>query len=1017
MDLSSILSCQHNLLTVELNNETTFTLHDGPPFATGNTHFGHIVASLIKDIVLRYYELNKYNVKFKYGWDCHGLPVEQKVGLKLNKSIAEYNDECKKVVNHYSHAWIDSFKMIGRKLNKTPYKTMDFQYMQSIWWAFSEIYKKGLIYHGYKVMLYSPQCGTSLSNAEGKSNYKKRQDPSIIIEFPLLNKKASMVIWTTTPWTLPFNMALCVNEAIEYVEISDDSMDKVYILAKDCIEYFETITKLKCKIINVIKGHDLIGLQYEPIYNYLPIGNYKVIHGDHVNTSVGTGVVHTAPAFGQDDLEAALDSNVIDEKTNLVTLEKYGEYPDTIKHLAGKFYLDCNQSIISNLKTKKKLIVSSSCHHDYPHCPRTDQPLIYMVSRAWMMKVSSIKDKLIETSKEINWINEKVKNRFDAWLRDAKDWNLERNRYWGTPIPLWTNKDSSKVICISSLDELYHYTSKMHLHDLHRQSVDSLTFQYQGETYERIDGVFDCWFESACMPSAQHNYPQDKSPDVEKYFQADFIAEGLDQTRGWFYTLHVVSTVLFEKSAFKNVIANGIVMAQDGKKMSKRLKNYPDPKIIIESYGADALRLYLMSSPVVTGEPLYFNENGVDKKYKDLTTLYNAFKFFLEHQYNYTKQSGETLPINLVSTDSFDTWILSTLESTRQNVGYHLNKYEIGKATNIVIEFIKDLTNGYVRMNRDRLKNTKDPRALVTLFWCLLRFSQISNVFIPFVSQYIYKNVINVVNEDFPEFIDSFPDEQFKMDKECEKKMKDMFTVIHSVRLIRDNLVKKKIMIPSKMPVTDIIINSDDSTFVKNIISTSKYIKKEVNVESIYFTKQINVKLNVQLDRKMGKTLRKNFKKVSDVVSMWNINEIEASIDGIECCGVKIFKKDLIIEYIPDKVENYESTMMYDNVLMLNTKIDKDNYSKWIKRLVINQINQMRKKASLHPWNKVKFYYNTSDSKFHEIIYKYKLSIESELKYSFEQIEQNNNDLSNIIISETNVIDMMEVTFYIYKSL
>ena len=615
-----------------------YIFYDGPPFATGLPHHGHLVASTIKDVVPRYWTMKGRYVMRRFGWDCHGLPIEHEIDKQLGMSaqdaveklgVAGYNDECRAIVQRYVKEWRHTITRIGRWIDfDNDYKTMDAWYMESVWWVFKQLWDKGLIYQGVKVVPVSTALGTPLANFEATSNYQDVQDPAITVLLKLADEDAHLAIWTTTPWTVPSNLAVCVGDEIEYSLIVDEESGKHIYLATERLEHYQGDTEFR--VVKTLLGKELVGRRYEPVFDYFADkadeGAFVVISGDYVTTDSGTGLVHQAPAFGEEDYKAFQAAGL---EAFACPVSLHGEFTDEVPDFAGRHVKEADKDIISALKTKGALYRQDVIQHSYPYCYRSDTPLIYRAIPSWYVRVTAFKDNLKAANEQINWVPEHIKHgRFGNWLDGAIDWAISRNRVWGTPLPVWVNDETGKALCVGSIDELYNYTG-VRVDDLHREHVDDLTF-VEGEsgTYRRIEEVLDCWFESGSMPYAQLHFPFENEDVFNAGFPAEFIAEGLDQTRGWFYTLTVLGGALFDQPAFRNVIVNGMVMAEDGKKMSKRLKNYTPPDELMESYGADALRLYLINSGLVRGEEQRFADSGVrDMVRRALLPWYNAYSF------------------------------------------------------------------------------------------------------------------------------------------------------------------------------------------------------------------------------------------------------------------------------------------------------------------------------------------------------------------------------------------------------
>jgi isoleucyl-tRNA synthetase len=756
-----------------------YTFYDGPPFATGLPHYGHILAGTIKDTVTRYAAMTGKHVERRAGWDCHGLPVEYEIDQKLNiktrdqvfaMGIDKYNATCRSIVTRYSKEWETTITRLGRWIDfENDYKTMDPNFMESVWWVFSELFKKGLVYQGYKVMPYSMACGTPLSNFEAGLNYKDVRDPAVVVSFPVVGEEnVSFVAWTTTPWTLPSNLSLCVHPTMEYVQLLDKKASKVYILAKNRISQLFPIMNNKKKwkpdmavelyeIQKTMTGADLVGKRYTPLFNFFSDESYfQVLSDTYVTDDAGTGIVHQAPAFGEDDYRVCLAHNVVKKGGDMpCPVDANGNFTDNIEPVKGMNVKEADDILISLIKGMGRLVQKDNLLHSYPFCWRSDTPLIYKAVPSWFIKVEEIRDKIVENNKKTYWVPSHVKEvRFHNWLTDARDWAVSRNRFWGTPIPIWADEDLTEVVCISSIDQLFEL-SGVRVEDLHRETVDKIEIPSKnnpGQFLKRVDEVFDCWFESGSMPYASKHYPFENKESFEKSFPADFIAEGLDQTRGWFYTLMVLSTALFGEPAFKNLIVNGLVLAGDGKKMSKRLKNYPDPNLVINKYGADALRMYLINSPVVRAEPLKFKEEGVLGIVKEVfLPWFNAFRFFLQNVERWEGEKRKFIPsVDKVKTitNATDIWISAATQGLIKFVHTEMIAYRLYTVMPELVKFVTQLTNWYVRLNRDRLKGLEGDDAdaeaetgLQVLYDVLLNVTIIMAPFTPFITEFFYQHL------------------------------------------------------------------------------------------------------------------------------------------------------------------------------------------------------------------------------------------------------------------------------------
>ena len=579
-----------------------FVFYDGPPFATGLPHFGHFVPGTIKDIIPRYQTMKGHKVSRRFGWDCHGLPVEYEMEKELGISgkkeiedfgIAEFNESCRSIVLRYTKEWESIITRLGRWVDfEHDYKTMDPDYMESIWWVVKSLWEKGLMYEGHYILPYCPRCSTVLSNHElNLGGYKDVHDPAITVKFKLKGEDNTFILaWTTTPWTLPSNLALAVGADVDYVKVKDEG--ELYILAEARLEsYYKDASEYE--IVARMKGSDLVGNKYEPLFNYFAEaqekGAFVVLAADYVTTEDGTGIVHTAPGFGEDDYNTCKGTGI----PTICPIDEECKFTDEVSDYTNRFVKDCDKDIIKHLREEGKLIKRDNYLHSYPHCWRCDSPLIYRAVSSWFVDIGKIKEKMLAANDQVLWVPAHLKKgRFGKWLEGARDWAISRNRFWGNPIPVWKCPDCNEMICIGSRDELEE-KSGVKTTDLHKHFVDEIEIDCKcGSKMKRIPDVLDCWFESGSMPYAQNHYPFENKEHFEANFPANFISEGLDQTRGWFYTLTILAAALFDGPAFEKVIVNGLVLAEDGKKMSKSARNYSDPVEVIDKFGADALRLF-----------------------------------------------------------------------------------------------------------------------------------------------------------------------------------------------------------------------------------------------------------------------------------------------------------------------------------------------------------------------------------------------------------------------------------------
>ena len=768
-------------LSVEKNNEADFVFFDGPPFANGLPHYGHLLAGFIKDTVARYQTMKGGKVRRRFGWDCHGLPAEQSAekGLGINgkNAIEEYgidkfNEYCKEDVLRYVNEWKKYVNRSGRWVDfENSYKTMNLDYMESVMWVFKQLYDKGLLYEDYRIMPYSWKLQTPLSNMETKmdDSYRERTDKAVTVKFKLINKEKFIdngdiyiLAWTTTPWTLPSNLTLTINKDADYVLIKKN--ENYFIIGKNVINKYKkelfNENEEKFDIIKEFKGDYIVGLSYEPLFDYLTKlkevkvskNCFTILHGDFVTLDDGTGIVHTAPGFGEDD-------NIVCKSMGIPTIcpvDDAGCFTDIVYDFAGQQVFDANDPIIIKLKQGDKWFKTEQYVHNYPHCWRTDTPLIYRAMSSWYVDVPKIRERMIKNNQNINWIPEHVKNgRFGKWLEGAREWSITRNRFWGCPIPVWKSTDPKypRIDVYGSLDEIERDFG-IRPKDLHRPFVDKLTRKNPDDPagksmMVRVPDVLDCWFESGSMPYAQSHYPFENKEHFEENFPADFITEGDGQLRGWFYSLLVLSTALFNKNPFKNCISYGTIVDESGKKLSKRLRNYVDPYDAFEIYGSDSMRWLMLKSPALKGEEVRINKDGKDMKETlrlAIKPVINSYNFFCMYA-NSDKIKAEK---SFSSKNIMDIYILSKLKETVKNIDKNMTNYNIGQACRDAELFFEILNNWYIRRNKNRFwKSKKDQDkqdAYNTLYTVLTVISEAIASLAPFTAEYVWLG-LNGVND------------------------------------------------------------------------------------------------------------------------------------------------------------------------------------------------------------------------------------------------------------------------------
>lgn len=978
-----------------------FSFYDGPPFATGLPHYGHLLAGTIKDVFPRYKTMKGYYVPRRFGWDCHGLPVENEIEKMKNLSgkkaieqfgIANFNDECFKIVLRYTQEWEKTVDRIGRFVEfEGAYRTMDLSFMESVWWVFDELYKKGLIYEGFKVMPFSYQLGTPLSNFEANLNYKEVDDPSLTLAFKVLDEDNTYFLaWTTTPWTLVANLALTVGEDIDYVKVKDQKSGKNFILAKGRLPvYFKEGESFE--IIANYKGKDLKGRKYEPLLPYFVSeakkGAFRVITDQFVSLEEGTGIVHTAPAFGEVDFYACKKEGI----ELVCPVDDNGRYTKEIKEYAGQLVKDAEKAIIKRLKEEGKVVHHGQIRHRYPFCWRSDTPLLHKAVSSWFVAVEKIKDRLIAANEKIKWVPDHIKyGRFGKWLENARDWAISRNRYWGTPIPIWRSEDGD-IVVIGSIKELEEKV-KTKITNLHRQYIDNLTFEQNGKVYQRIPEVFDCWFESGAMPYAQNHYPFENKAYTEATFPADFIAEGLDQTRGWFYTLNVLSVALFDSEAFKNVIVNGIILAEDGTKMSKRLKNYPEPQKVIDSYGSDAIRLYMINSPAVKAEDLCFSTKGVELILRQfLIPLWNAYYFLSTYAsiYNWKPPLKFKKP-----TSSIDQWIISLNNKLIEEVEGAMEAYDLNKAIDPITLFIDRLTNWYIRRCRPRFWEERDipdrAEAFETLYQVLLTLSKIIAPFAPFISEALYQGLKREEMEESVHLCDYPTCDTTKRDRKLEEEMGSVLDIVSVGHALR-----KEQKIKVRQPLKKANIVADDK-ILKSLEEELGLIADELNVKEVELQKDESLFVNLIAKpnfRVLGKKVGKMMPLVQKEIEKFSQKDLQSLFKGgkkkIEANGesFELTLDDLSIERVqlPGVVAKSEGAFTVAFDLTLSEELIEEG----IVRELINKINTMRREANFAICDRISVTIETtaevkgSFKKFEEHISKEVLAIE----WRFESCE------------------------------
>ena len=955
-----------------------FTFYDGPPTANGKPHVGHIETRVIKDIIPRYKVMKGYKVLRKAGWDTHGLPVEleieKKLGISGKEQIEEYGvekfvKECKESVFNYVHMWEEMTNKVGFWVDMdNPYVTYYNEYIESVWWALKQMWDKGLLYEGHKVMPYCPRCGTALSSHEVAQGYKDVKDLTCIAKFKVLEKENTYILaWTTTPWTLPSNLALCVNKSYDYVEVranvgTDDTPKyENYILAKELID--NVLRETPYEIIKTFKGEKLLGIRYERL---MPFGNvqgkaFEVIHGDYVTLTDGTGIVHIAPAYAEDDSIVAKQNGIA--FINLV--DKSGKFVNEVEPWAGRFVRDCNEDICKWLEKENKLFSKEKHMHSYPHCWRCDTPLLYYPKESWFVAMSKLRNELIENNNKVNWYPDTIRTgRFGKFLENVIDWGISRDRYWGTPLPIWTceNEKCGHRECVGSIEELKQKAIDCPEDiELHKPYIDNVFLKCPkcGKKMVRAKEVIDCWFDSGSMPFAQWHYPFENKKIFDNNFPAQFISEAIDQTRGWFYTLTAIGTALFNRTPFENCIVLGHVLDAKGQKMSKSKGNGVDPFLLLDTVGADATRwhFYTCSSPWLPTRLSLENVQETQRGF--LSTLWNVYSFYVLYaeidkfnplEYKYFK-----------TTNVMDKWIISKLYTLIQEVGDKLDKYDITGAVLQIEDFTDSLSNWYVRRNRERFwaKGLEDDKigAYVTLYKVLVELSKISAPFVPFISDEIYQNLVVGLDKNAEESVHLclWPEiEKDKIDKELEKEMDLAYKIVKLGRSSRNSANIKNRQPLSKMLVS---INTLPEYYID-------IIKEELNVKNMILGADMSKFVNFEikpnlpvLGREYGKLIPKIKEEISKKNQIDLANKVKnGEIEYIEIGEIQIPLNSENLLITMQGKEGFAFSGEGEIGVVLDTHISSDLKEEGMVREILSKIQNMRKENGFEVLDRINLY-------------------------------------------------------------
>jgi len=869
-------------------HEKEHIFYDGPPFPTGNPHHGTIFVSILKDSIARFFTMNGNTVPRKWGWDCHGLPIENAVEKTLkiqNKAeieetvgVNKFNDECRSFVSNANDAWETYINKIGRWTDyENAYRTMDINFMESVLWVFKESHNKGLIYKDYRVTPYCCKCETSLSISDTRESdsTRPRQDPTLVVKFKAHDSIGDLptyyLAWTTTPWTLTSNLALAVGDSFDYCAVEHNG--EALILAEALVPKYKKEFGEEPKILKKIKGKDLVNKTYDPVLPYFKEakdeGCFRILAGDFVSLEDGVGIVHLAPAFGEDDYWLCKRNGIgVKNPVNAA-----GEFTEEVSDFSNTYVHEANKEIIRKLKEEEKVLKQDTLEHNYPHCWRCRNPLIYRAMDAWYFNVEKIKDKLVKNNEEINWVPATVKyGRFGKWLEGARDWNISRSRFWGTPIPVWECQGCDCREILGSIDEIEQKTGTRPK-DLHKEHLDPLQIKCEkcSEMMVRVPEVLDCWFESGSMPYGQCHYPFENKEWFESHFPADYIVEYPGQLRGWFYYLHVLSTALFDRPAFRNSVVHGTLLAEDGSKISKSKKNYTDPMELIDNYGADALRVYLLSSPAAAMSDMNFKDEGIRDQVRDvLLPIMNAYSFFVTYA-NIDGYKGD--PEKIPSSDNpLDRWILACLHQCEEEVHQAFSTYHLNKTLNPVLGFLESVTNWYIRQSRERFWSQgfgpDKQAAYETLYFVIMSLTKLLAPSAPFIADALFKNLTDLESvhlTNWPKMPDHFSNEELIQQIELARSVANLgLSLRQKVKVkVRQPISKARIALPRELP--------------QNILDEQfKTLQSELNVKDIEVIDdptQLGTIRAVPNARVLGKKFGKDMQKLIKGARSGNLSE------------------------------------------------------------------------------------------------------------------------------------------------